>query len=232
LFEDIFEAEDALSPDIDISDLPTEFFSPLTVDCSTLLLHSSVVRRLSKYIDQVARPTKRIRLSARDGATGGAGTPRSKGRMAEVDTLMLSKALKILERSVRAGQDLDPFPNALHTQTSSPRKTVPKKSSKSSKKAEDVDHENTYHPSPESNGDGQLRDLTDLQLEHLTRQLEVARDSILAADCCIALLGSDRLAKQVWISANPFSSVPSDRTSYSCILRSSSPHVLAPLRTN
>jgi cohesin loading factor subunit SCC2 len=41
------------------------------------------------------------------------------------------------------------------------------------------------------------QDLTEMDYDKLTRVLELARDSILAADCCIALLGSDRLTKQV-----------------------------------
>src|ERR1700683_1855338 len=86
LLEDIFEAEDALPPDVDIQVLPGEWFSPMTIDGSSLLLHPHIIRKLAKYIGQVTRPTKRIRLSAREGAAGSAGTPRGKGRMAEVDT--------------------------------------------------------------------------------------------------------------------------------------------------
>lgn len=41
------------------------------------------------------------------------------------------------------------------------------------------------------------KELDEMDYEKLTRDLEIARDSILAADCCIALLGSDRLTKQV-----------------------------------
>jgi cohesin loading factor subunit SCC2 len=41
---------------------------------------------------------------------------------------------------------------------------------------------------------------TTADFDNLTKLLDVARDSILAADCCIALLGSDRLQKQVRLS--------------------------------
>jgi cohesin loading factor subunit SCC2 len=40
--------------------------------------------------------------------------------------------------------------------------------------------------------------VTNADLDILARSLELARDSILAAECCIALLGADRLPKQVY----------------------------------
>jgi cohesin loading factor subunit SCC2 len=80
LLEDIFETEDALSPDLSFGDLPNDFFSPLTVDCTQPQLHPNIIKKSTKYIGHVARATKRIRLSAgaRDG-TG--GTPSKKGKI-------------------------------------------------------------------------------------------------------------------------------------------------------
>jgi len=40
----------------------------------------------------------------------------------------------------------------------------------------------------------------DVDYKKLTQDLDVAKESIFAADCCIALLGSDRLTKQVGLS--------------------------------
>ena len=37
--------------------------------------------------------------------------------------------------------------------------------------------------------------------EKLAKELDITNESILAADCCIALLGSDRLPKQVYRGA-------------------------------
>jgi cohesin loading factor subunit SCC2 len=37
------------------------------------------------------------------------GTPKSKGHMAEVETQVLSRLLKLLEWNVRAGEDVDLF---------------------------------------------------------------------------------------------------------------------------
>jgi cohesin loading factor subunit SCC2 len=201
LLEDIFEAEDALPPDVDIQALPAEWFSPMTVDGSSPLLHPNIIRKLAKYIGQVTRPTKRIRLSAREGAPGGGGTPRGKGRMAEVDTAILSRVLKILDRSVLTGEDLDPFHFVASDRNVSPRK--PKKPTKRPKAKEGEGDEDDEAEKGDMAVDEpplppqEATEATDVDLEHLTKILEVAKDSVLAADCCIALLGSDRLTKQV-----------------------------------
>lgn len=130
--------------------------------------------------------------------------------MAEVDTQVLSRLLKLLERNVRAGEDVDPFPSSnptsIHVSKSvSPQKKSPKKLSKS-KKNERRSKSRTPAGEEEETGDGdaiesgelvEAQELTEGDLDKLTGVLDVARDSILAADCCIALLGSDRLTKQV-----------------------------------
>jgi cohesin loading factor subunit SCC2 len=116
--------------------------------------------------------------------------------MAEVDTGVLSRVLKILDRSVRSGEDLDPFHYVAPDRNASPRK--PKKLAKRPKtkegegdEAENAEKGNMVVDEPPP------QDVTEADLEHLTKILEVAKDSVLAADCCIALLGSDRLTKQV-----------------------------------
>lgn len=207
LIEDVFEAEDTLPADVDLDDISPEFFSQLTSDFSHPLLHPNLIRKLTKYICQVARPTKRLRQGTNG---GGPGTPRNRGRMAEVETAVLSRILKILERNVKAGEIVDPFAHMSMSGNKavsmSPRKASNKKiANKATKKdrrsksrtpkddEEDEDHEDndsaTLVDGPE--------ELSDADFEKLTRSLEIARDSILAADCCIALLGSDRLTKQV-----------------------------------
>ena len=201
LIEEIFEAEDALPADIDINELNHDFFSPLSTDCSRPLLSPTIVRKLTKYIGQVARPTKRLRQT-----TGGAlGTPRAKGRMADVDTQILSRLLKLLDRSVRAGEDIEPFLNhAIHhapsSTKSSPRKPDAKKNART-KKSDRRSKSQTPKDEDEMNTGMQVDeqdtlDLGEADFDKLSRLLDVARDSIVAADCCIALLGSDRLTKQ------------------------------------
>ena len=209
LIEDIFEAEDSLPTDPDHSSLPADFFSPTTTsDFSRPLLQPSLIRKLTKYIGYVARPTKRLRTVA-----GMQGTPKSKGRMAEVETQVLSRLLKLLERNVRAGEDVDPFSSSNHaspaaarsSKSISPQKKSPKKAargkkierrSKSKSPSGDEGEEESEGAGSGDPMEGQ--ELTESDFDRLARVFDVARDSILAAGCCIALLGSDRLTKQVY----------------------------------
>jgi cohesin loading factor subunit SCC2 len=96
LIEDIFEAEDALPADIDVKELNYYFFSPLSTDRARPPLLPSMVRKVTKYIGQVARPSKRLRQT-----TGAVlGTPRANGRKAEVNTQIVSRLLKLPDRSL------------------------------------------------------------------------------------------------------------------------------------
>jgi cohesin loading factor subunit SCC2 len=200
LIEDIFEAEDSLPPEVESSDLNHEFFSPLSLDCSRPLLATAIIRKLTKYIGHVARPAKRLRQAT----VGVIGTPRGKGRMGDLDVQQLSRLLKILDRSVKAGEDIDPFPHAHVSSLPSSTKSSPKKPSnkkiskprKRSRSATPKQGDNTAEDNEEHRA-GSLTVPTDADIDKLSTQLDAARDSIFAADCCIALLGSDRLPKQV-----------------------------------
>ena len=221
LIDDIFEAEDALPADIDINELNHDFFSPLSTDCARPLLSPTIVRKLTKYIGQVARPTKRLRQTS----GGVLGTPRAKGRMADVETQTLSRLLKLLDRSVRAGEDIEPFLyHAIHnvpsSSKSSPRKPDAKKNART-KKSDIRSKSQTPKDEEEMDTVMQVEEQGTLNLgvadfDKLSRLFDVARDSILAADCCIAILGSDRLTKQVRSDLNThitcslslFSSIP------------------------
>ncbi|KAI0290109.1 hypothetical protein B0F90DRAFT_1654815 [Multifurca ochricompacta] len=198
LLEDIFEAEDTLPADADQQSLPADFFSPLTVEPSQPQLHPNLIRKLSKLISQVARPIKRLRSS-----TATTHTPRPLGpcSISDVETTTLSRILKVLERSVRAGEDLDPFktdrPPEVRPSAS------PNKKSKVSKKPAIDQGSQSQAPLGDDEPQSVARtaeppQVTDTDLDLLAHTLEVARDSILAADCCIALLGADRLPKQVY----------------------------------
>ncbi|KAG6888734.1 hypothetical protein C0995_006386 [Termitomyces sp. Mi166 len=199
LIEDVFEAEDSLPSDVDMSDLPQDFFSTLTTtDVAHPLLNFTVMRKLTKYIGHVARPIKRLRAGIQN-------TPRGKGRMNEIDTQILSRLLKILERNVRAGEDVDPFRYTPPTRAPNacPSKKSPKKAGRG-KKSDRRSKSKTPGPDGGGDDDGEDRtadavaELTDVEFDQLARVLEIARDSIVAADCCIALLASDRLTKQLY----------------------------------
>jgi len=201
LLEDIFEAEDSLPIDVDQERLQADFFSPLTAEPSRPHLHPNLIRKLSKLISQVARPTKRLRST-----TVTALTPYNSGpcSIADVETTILSRVLKILERSVRAGEDLDPFkankpPDMRASASPSKKNKLPV--SKKLTSDQQLQSQNLAGGEPQADASTDLAEppsVTSADLDILARTLEIARDSILAADCCIALLSADRLPKQVY----------------------------------
>lgn len=227
LIEDIFEAEDTLPPGSEAESLEElknhEFFSPQSRDPSRPMLNASVVRKLTKYIGYVARPGKRANIGS--GTTNGV-TPRTvgakgKGRMGDVETQTLGRLLKILERGVKVGEDLEGFPNVPSSSSGaggegstnkSPTKRGAKKGGKTAKKDKETerrsrsrtpkDDEGVAMDEDQLSGSGTVsnarsRTPTEEDHEKLADMLQLARDSILSAECVIAVLGSDRLPKQV-----------------------------------
>jgi cohesin loading factor subunit SCC2 len=196
LIDEIFEAEDALPADAEAKDLPPELFSHLSIHCSRPLLSPTVIRKLTKYVGNVARPTKRLRQTTAGGTPG-----RGRGGLAEVDTQVLSRLLKHLDRSVKTGEDVDPFVAIAappSSAKSSPRKSSAKKGKKNEKpRTPNIDEDEDEDAEKDESGPTKSTELNEIDFDKLSRILDVARDSILAADCCIALLASDRLSKQV-----------------------------------
>ncbi|KAI0734724.1 hypothetical protein C8Q72DRAFT_321316 [Fomitopsis betulina] len=191
--EDIFEAEDALSPDADPKGLSEDFFSRHTTDCAHPLLNVRVMEKLMKYITKCARPMGHSKMSGReDGAAGG------KGRMADVKMATLVRLLKILERSVKMGHDVDPFETASmppsDTVHSSPKKRQAKDGQPRGETPKSFDDQVAGPSVNVSDPDDQ----SDVNFAALEKCLDAARDSIIAANCCISLLSSDRLPKQLY----------------------------------
>lgn len=201
--EELFEMEDSLPADIVPDDLPQDYFSTLSTDVARPMLSPALVRKISKYIGQVTRPSKRMR-QASGGALGLLATPaRKHGRMADVDVQLLSRLLKTLERSVKAAEDMDPFPSApssapMASGTASARSSPVKKSRKSKKAKDNSDEIDGDDDELNQNLKESSPAVGDSELEELSKMLDIARESIVAADCCIALLGSDRLPKQLY----------------------------------
>ncbi|KAG8214779.1 hypothetical protein J3R82DRAFT_9915 [Butyriboletus roseoflavus] len=193
LIEDIFEAEDSLAADIEPTDLPKEYFSPLTVDCNHPHLQPSIVRKLTKYISQLARPSKRSRRTTREGVANVSSGSKARDTLGDIGTPILSRLMKILERSIKAGENLDPLRNSTHhpPPPSSPSKS--KKAPKVPADGIDVQEEDdrTVH-------DSHSQQLTDSDVHELAVKLEISRDSILAAECCMALLSGESLTKQLY----------------------------------
>ncbi|KAJ3559315.1 hypothetical protein NM688_g422 [Phlebia brevispora] len=203
LFEDILEAEDTLPPDADLADLSYEFFSPLTTDSSHPLLHPNVIKKLTTYVSKVARPGKRSRQTTRDSTRTTSGTPKAKVSLRDLDTATLGRIFRLLERSVKAGEDLDPF-STLHHVDSQPRSPSKKSTKKSATK--DKQRSKSKTPLTADNDEAPTADRgspspegpADADLDALMHALQVARDSVQAADCCIMLLSSDKLTKQLY----------------------------------
>lgn len=218
--EEVFEAEDSLQPDAELDELPKDWFSIHTVDATRPLLAEGIIRKLIKLTSQIARPRKRMRLARDSPRKPGAGT------LSEMETAILSRILKILERSVKVGEDVDPFGAA--ERKGSPAKPGGKSNAGAKKSKagnstkgkvkgpvrgrDDVDasgrvRSRSRTPSqedrPEGDDEGQDGRLTEQDFQKLEKLLETAKESVLAADCCIALLAADKLPKQVSRSVSP-----------------------------
>lgn len=230
LIEDIFEAEDILPPGSEsecFEELKNhDFFSPLSTDPNRPMLLGSVVKKLTKYIGYVARPPKRGNVGGHGiSATPGTVLAKAKGRMGDVDTQKLVRLLKILERGVKVGEDLEGFQNTFtgssgggHVEVGagrSPTKRSAKKSAKKGSKEGNGRRSRSRTPKDEDDGEAMVEDRptensgmtinarsstpTEEDIEKAGKMLSLATESILAADCAIAILGSDRLPKQVWL---------------------------------
>ncbi|KAK1217276.1 Sister chromatid cohesion protein 2 [Marasmius sp. AFHP31] len=189
LIDDIFSTEDSLPSEAEASDLVLHYFSAHSTDYSRPLLCPPILRKLTQYITNVSRPLKR----GRHGGASALATPRNKGgRMTDMEPQTLSRLLRTLARSVKAGEDLDPFAITQHRAISTPKSPSksPSKKAAGKKKADEGEPEGAT--APEEQGP------SDADFENLTRVLDIAKDSILAAECVVALLGSDRLTKQLY----------------------------------
>lgn len=114
LVEEIFEAEDSVAPDEDasLSRLPASFsafFSPLTTDAARPLLSRAVMAKLEQFIRQVARPPKRSRRQNMSSPIKAPERDREPMSLAEIDSATLARLLKLLERNVVLGEDIQPF---------------------------------------------------------------------------------------------------------------------------
>ncbi|GJJ15616.1 hypothetical protein Clacol_009894 [Clathrus columnatus] len=195
--DDIFENEDSLPADIStrVSFISHEWFSIHSTNTACPRLSVAIIQKLTKLVSQVTRPRKRMRL-ARD-------APRKMtGGLAEVDALILSRLMKILERSVKAGEDVDPFGHVVPTNGDKRAKVQKKAKGKTSKgkgkESENVDETNCSEAGGFEVEEQEDDVLTEESLQKMEKLLEVAVESVLAADCCIALLAADRLPKQLY----------------------------------
>lgn len=222
--DDIFEAEDSVpaEPTSDSLDELYEFFSRSTTDWSRPILNTRVVSKLTSIVDQIARPTKRIR---RDVVSHSPSAADREG-LSSVEPQQLLRIIKILERSIISGEDINPFAGPVvklaDGATASVGDDTNGKSPAKGKKGKNVktpEGRQTRSKSrtpvePDGMDLGEDKVVDSEKVEHA---LDLAKESVLAADACLALLGSDQLPKQ----ASPIKNQRSINAnlSHSCILK-------------
>lgn len=198
LIDDIFEAEDDLPQYPDSSDLRHDLFSlSLTTNYARPCLNPAVISKITAIVGKISRPTRRRPPTSR-GQNGAPNSARKDdGRISDLEVPKLLRLLKTLERSVQMGEDLDPFKLPSESQ-SSVKRSAAKKSGKGSKKGKasetgpsDGGNPTVVDPEPDDAQESSVN------LENLLKCLATAKESILAAECCISILSSDRLPKQV-----------------------------------
>jgi len=198
--EDIFEAEDTVpiegpsdpqdQTQTHHSTSPFRFFSPLTTDWGHPRLHPHVMRKLVKTLEQIAKR----------------GRSKKASQLASVDAHLLGRLLKLLQRSVKAGEDLSAFvgpmvPRSDVTSTGGGKaKGTPAKKSKKVKgkdQNQNQERERSRSKTPMIIDEEESESATFVNWDKLEIVLHIALESVLAADGCIALLGGDDLSKQV-----------------------------------
>lgn len=201
--EDIFEAEDSIpaEPPTAAESESYDYFSKLTTDWSRPNLSVRSISKFVKLVDNIARPTKRIRLDALSHSP----SPGRSEELSNVEFYQLSRVIKILERTVVLGEEVDPFDGpVIKTAGGATGATVAAGASKSpakGKKKRDKSpaegrktRSKSRTPGEQEEGEEQPGEVDTHKIEH---SLRVAKESLLAADACLALLGADQLPKQV-----------------------------------
>ncbi|KAF8755190.1 Sister chromatid cohesion C-terminus [Rhizoctonia solani] len=111
-------------------------------------------------------------------------------RLSDVDSTNLTRILKLLGRSIVKGEDMDPFNSSIGT--TAPGSAV-KPKAKGKKKAKGSAEEDTEIEECKEDVE-----LTEGDFERLGRALEVAKEAVIAADCVLAFLSTEKLPKQLY----------------------------------
>jgi cohesin loading factor subunit SCC2 len=176
-----------------------DYFSKLTTDWSRPHLNSKVLSQISQILGQIAKLNKRTRRSTLLQSPSGG---QSDGIL-NMDIQQLSRIIKILERSILLGEDIDPFSGPVvktHSATDGQGDDSGKSPAKGKKGSRAKSPEGRKSRSKSRTpGDTEVNDeeSTDIDPNKIEHGLWVAKESILAADACFALLTADHLPKQV-----------------------------------
>ncbi len=220
LMEDMFEADDSL-PDRDalqdllpgqaISAAADPFFELIESPShaggesrSLLVLRAAVLHKLLKLVVQCSRPHAEL---AAISAKAQSATNPGLATLAAAD---LTRLLAILERTVRVGEDVDPFPS--QSQRAPASEPVSPTKSKKARKADRQDQSPSKTPEPsvtpdraheEPNGDeastpsNRNGPASEEELDKLNATFAVLDRAVLAAECSLAILTGDVLPKQI-----------------------------------
>lgn len=184
-----------MTPDADPSSISSSIFSTSTSSPDPLL-QPQVIRRISKSLSKLVKSSRRGR-SVFQWESSAVATPQYRaGGLVNIETPVIQRLLKILERSVRASEDLDPFNataarKAKREDERSETPTTPQKSKTPRRSKTPADPtENVQAPFDNDSTPA-------MSLSETLSMLELCRNGLLAADCCIHILTCDGLDKQV-----------------------------------
>ncbi|KAG8683687.1 Sister chromatid cohesion protein 2, partial [Ceratobasidium sp. 395] len=111
-------------------------------------------------------------------------------RVSGVDAGNLTRILKTLGRSVAKGEDLDPFGSSFGGSGAGTASKVKPKGKKKGKGPADEE--------PEEEEPKEEMELGEEDFLKLANMLETAKEAIIAADCVLAILSSEKLPKQLY----------------------------------
>ncbi|KZS93617.1 hypothetical protein SISNIDRAFT_454038 [Sistotremastrum niveocremeum HHB9708] len=178
LLEDIFEAEDSIDPSSGSHE--SDFFSKLTDDWTRARLSVMTMAKFEKLVSKIARSRKKMR-------SGPTPLPVGSGGTGDLEFGILSRIMKILERSVKAGEDLDPFGQA-----------AANAQGKQGSKAGNNARSSPVEGAPPEDVVPSAQEVSAEEIDRMSVDLEVLKEALLASECCIALLTSDNLQKQLY----------------------------------
>lgn len=191
LFEDIFEESDSFPANPTAGDAgSSKYFSGTSNDGDHPLLASATIEKITRYVSR-AQGSKRRSASDTEGLEGDVGTMR--------------RVLKLLERSMRQAERVEVFPedrkpsSSVKDEKNAGTGKGRKKGGKKSKSpVETQDSKQTGTPEISDIGLDQAR------IELLEEALSALQNRALAAECCLVLLDSGRVSKQVGPSSFSF----------------------------
>ncbi|KAK8844801.1 hypothetical protein IAR55_006651 [Kwoniella newhampshirensis] len=185
LLEDIIEESDAFPTNPTSGDLAgSRFFSSTTHDGSTPLLSVKTIYKISQYVSRVQSSRRRQKSLA-----------STTGENGEWDSDVISGIFRLLERSMRDAEHVIVFAEDRKAVAASSQIDDGKDKAKK-KKWKPANREAAKPPSPSK--EGLETELRDEVLEASERGLSRVRSGVAAAECCLILLGSDGLTKQMY----------------------------------